>query len=371
MSLKDKNLALFLTDGMSLETWKRIGMLDREIELYKNLASFFNRIYIITYGNKEELDYQSRLTDNIKILYKNINCPNFVYQFFIPFRFNNFLKNCDLLKTNQLYGSIPAIISKLLHPQNKLIIRCGYVASRSAKFHKKKFSLRIYTYILEYIAYRLSNKAFITTEENANYLIKKYRFLKKKLEILNNSIRTEIFKPLIVEKKYDIGYVGRLDRDKNLLNLLKAAKDLGLKLCFIGQGKEKGNLLNFAEENNIDLTVINRVDNYELPKYYNQFRIFVFPSLHEGNPKTLLEAMSCGIPVIGCNVIGVKNIIKRGFNGLLSETDAKSLKEKMKLLLDKETLREKFSANEREYIENHYAFNILLKKELDIYEKIN
>ncbi len=369
MNLKDKNLALFLTDGMSLQKWQEIGMLEREIAPYNYLADHFNHIYIFSYGGSEDLKLGNKLKDNISVVLKKSSLSNSLYQFILPFSHRNILSQCHVYKTNQIYGSIPAVLSKIFFRNKCLVIRSGYVASLNAKLYKKNFFKKLEINIIEWLAYRLSNIALIPTQELSEYLIQRYSFLKNKLFILNNSIDTEIFKPLDSEKKYDIGYVGRLNAAKNLINLLEAIKGQGYKACFIGQGEEKASLKKYAQENSIDLEFIDKVNNYDLPKYYNAFKVYAFPSLHEGNPKTLLEAMSCGLPIVGCDVIGVNNIIKDRKNGLLSRPDASSLKEKIVHLLSNQSLMNELGQQARRFIKQNYDFSIIINKELDIYNK--
>lgn len=361
-----------MTKGMSLQIWHTVGVFEREIAGYIELAKRFNKIFIISYGDSIEKQFQNKLPENIEILYKSGKFRNLFYQFLIPFRFRNQLRQCDFLKTNQIYGSLPAILARIFFRRPKLIVRSGYIASLNAFLYKKSFLNRLLTNALEYLAYRLCNKAFITTKENRDFLVKKYPFLGKKISILNNGIDIDIFKPIETEKIYDIGYVGRLNKDKNLLNLLKAAKRLNLKICFVGRGEEKDNLEKFAQTNNISLKIIDCVENYKLPPFYNQCRIFVFPSLHEGNPKALLEAMACELPVIGCNVVGVKNIIKNGINGLLINPDADSLKKAI-IRMSKEDagLKSRITSNAGKFIKKNYNFHTIIGKETNFYEKSN
>ncbi|MBU0707871.1 glycosyltransferase [Patescibacteria group bacterium] len=369
MNLKNKNLALFLTDGMSLHKWHEIGMLEREIAPYNYLADFFDHIYIFSYGGSEDLQYNNQLKNNVSVVIKKSTVSNSLYQLTLPFLYRKLLSKCQFYKTNQIYGSIPAIISKILFRKNILVIRSGYIATLNAKLYKKTFYKRAMINMIEWLAYNLCNISFIPTKENADYLINRYGFLKKKLFTLNNSINIEIFKPINCEKKYDIGYVGRLNADKNLLNLLEAIKDSGYKVCFIGRGEEKDSLEKYAQENSIDLEFIDKVNNYDLPKYYSAFKIYAFPSLHEGNPKTLLEAMACGLPIVGCDVIGVNNIIKDGKNGLLSRPDASNLKEKIVHLMSNQSLMNDLGQQARQFIKQNYDFSIIINKELDIYNK--
>lgn len=370
MTLKNKNLAFFFTKGISLKIWDDVGMLEREVAPYNLLAEKFNKIYFFTYGNKTELKYKKYLADDIEIVYKKSRLPDVIYQLVLPFKFRKILKDCDFLKTNQIDGSLSAAISKILYKKSKLIIRSGYIASLNAKFYKSSLFFRFYINIVEWFGYRICDKAFIPAKDNYDYLIKKYSFLKKKLITKNNSINTDIFKPLSVERKYDIGYVGRLNKDKNLISLLRAVKDLNLKLCFIGQGDEKQDLLDFTRGNNVNLTIIDRVNNYRLPFYYNSFKYYVFPSLHEGNPKTLLEAMGCGLPVVGCNVVGVNNLIVNNKTGLLSNINSDSLKNNILTLINDRKLQKRLGENARRFILENYSLDKLIKKEIKIYETL-
>jgi glycosyltransferase involved in cell wall biosynthesis len=70
------------------------------------------------------------------------------------------------------------------------------------------------------------------------------------------------------------------------------------------------------------------VPNNEMPAVLNRYRYYILPSLHEGMPKTLLEAMACGLVCIGTDVEGINNIIEDNVNGCLAKgTDPQFLAE--------------------------------------------
>jgi glycosyltransferase involved in cell wall biosynthesis len=78
--------------------------------------------------------------------------------------------------------------------------------------------------------------------------------------------------------------------------------------------------------------------NQLLPDELNVSEIFILPSLYEGNPKALIEAMACGKPVIGTKVTGIKELILHGETGLLCDPDIDSIRETIKnLLIDQKT----------------------------------
>jgi hypothetical protein len=60
---KAKELILFFTRGISLQTWEEIGMMDREIEIYKRLLPFVGSISFLTYGSEKDLAFAPRLDD--------------------------------------------------------------------------------------------------------------------------------------------------------------------------------------------------------------------------------------------------------------------------------------------------------------------
>ena len=367
MNLSKATLALFLTGGSSLSAWDKVGLLDREIAPYNKLAKQFGHIYIISYGDETELRFRPRLAKNISILYKKNRLPSLLFQLILPFKYRVILRGCQIYKTNQIYGSLPALISKIIY-HGKLVIRSGYIASLNASLYKRSLVKRWYTNCLEYWAYRLCDLALITTAENAEFLIRRYTFLKKRLKIVNNSIDSGLFRPMAITKKFDIGYVGRLEKDKNLVNLLQAVSGSRLTVCFIGQGPEKKRLLEIANEHHINFTQIDRVDNHKLPEHYNQFKVFVFPSLHEGNPKSLLEAMACALPVVGCDVVGVNNLIQNNINGILTSTNTDGIRQAVdKMFLDKQ-INLNLGRAARAYVVRQYDIDDIIKKESNLYQ---
>ena len=100
--------------------------------------------------------------------------------------------------------------------------------------------------------------------------------------------------------------------------------------------------------------------NIELVSYYQKCKIYVQPSHYEGNPKTILEAMSCGCCVIAKDVPGVREVINKN-NGILIKEDSK-LNNAMKSLLKNDSKRIKLGNNAREYIKSHNDIKIVFPK---------
>ncbi|MCD6317898.1 glycosyltransferase family 4 protein [Candidatus Aerophobetes bacterium] len=377
--LKNKTLALFFTFNVSLKTWHDVGMINREVTLYNKLSNYLKHIYFFTYGGKEDLKFKNYLSENITILpvpfIHTSRSPKWflplmlAYSFLLPFIHYKILKNVDILKTNQMSGSWSAVIAKILL-RKKLIVRTGYtwslfVGRNNPKSWKKKIVKAI-----ERFSYYFADGVIVSSNNDLEYLRNNYRLNGYQI-IIPNYIDTDVFKPLNIQKKKgSICFVGRLDKQKNLFSLLEAMVGLPYTLTIVGSGPLRENLEKYAKEKELNVEFLGNIPNSELPKILNQHEIFILPSLYEGMPKALLEAMACGLPVIGTNVEGIKEVIKHEENGYLCETDANSIKEAIRKVLDNKKLQEKIGKNARQTIVNNFSLKNILKKEIIIYEAL-
>jgi len=369
-SLKQEILALLFTRGVSLKTWEKVGNLDREIKPYKELAKYFNEIYFFTYGGKEELKYQKLFSENIKIFPKKWTLLSTLYNLFLPFLYRNELKKVDILKTNQMLGSWAGVVAKWLY-KKKLVVRCGYEWLNFLENQKKSLWKRVAVKFIEKIAYRNADKIILTSEKDKNFIVKRFKIKPEKITVIPNYIDTDLFKPLSIPKeKNSIIFVGRLEKEKNLFNLIEAITTLPINLVIIGNGSLKEKLKNFAKEKNAKVEFKENIPNEKLPEELNKSEIFILPSFYEGCPKALLEAMACGLLCIGTNVEGIKEIIQHKENGYLCEPDAKSIKKAILEVLNDKDLQEKISQNARKTILEKFSLEKILEKEIKIYQSL-
>lgn len=95
--------------------------------------------------------------------------------------------------------------------------------------------------------------------------------------------------------------------------------------------------------------------------------VFVLPSTRDASPRTVREAMACGLPCIVSNIPGSRDLIEPGRTGLLSEPgSAESLAENIRLLMENEPLRKAFGEASRERIVRDFPMG----RYVDLYEKI-
>jgi len=226
----------------------------------------------------------------------------------------------DVFKTNQMDGSWSAVLAKWLH-RKPLMVRTGYTWSLLIKKHDvPKYKQRLIR-IIEHFAYSNATIATVTSERQAHYISERYSVSGENVQVIPNYIDTQLFAPRESANKYAgrIVFVGRLNEEKNLFNLIKAIAQTGLILDICGKGELRDKLEAWAKRLNAKVNFMGVVPNNELPHVLNRYRYYILPSFHEGMPKSLLEAMACGLVCIGTNVEGINEIIEDGVNGYLAK----------------------------------------------------
>ena len=141
-----------------------------------------------------------------------------------------------------------------------------------------------------------------------------------------------------------VGYVGRLSPQKGLSYLLGAAARLATKrnvyFVLIGEGELRAELEQQVRGQALDERVFLLGRRDDVPDLLQELDIVVLPSVREGTPMVLLEAMGVGRPVVASDVGGVKDVIEHGRTGLIVQpTDVPALAQAIARLVDDEPER--------------------------------
>ena len=154
-----------------------------------------------------------------------------------------------------------------------------------------------------------------------------------------------------------IGIVANLKTNKNHIYLLEAFREVlneidSVKLLIIGGGDENDpdnseyDLRRYVQENGLNNHVFFLGYRSDIPEILSILDIFCLTSIKEGLPISLIEAMATGIPVIGTDVEGIRNVIIPNENGFLVHLgDVNGLKDALLTLLKDDILRHKFGKN--------------------------
>lgn len=241
-----------------------------------------------------------------------------------------------------------------------------------------------------HVIYALQNADAVTT--NANTLARKAKaFVDREIHIIPNGIDTERFKPMDknevlaetlgveCQKSKVIGFVGELREKKGLATLFSGyaqiAKTVPVSLLIVGEvreGEDKKYFEEFKSTNpQLPITITGHVPHKDLPAYYSLMDVFVHPSLRDGMPNAVLEAMACGKPVIATPVGGVPDLIKDGKNGVLVKVnDAGMLAGQILNLFENAETGKTLGRHARESILDQFAPEKELQANLSIYRQL-
>jgi sugar transferase (PEP-CTERM/EpsH1 system associated) len=201
----------------------------------------------------------------------------------------------------------------------------------------------------------------------------------KKIVFIRNGIDTNHFIPAQVpvdsSKEVHFVNVARLDPVKNHRLLLDAFQELttkhpNLRLSIAGEGSLRQELQNRIDHSGLTgkVQLLGSVD--QVVKLYQQSSVFVLTSVAEGTPMTVLEAMSCGLPVIATRVGGVADLVEDQVTGYLVDSgNREQLEKKMQAYICKPELRERHGQIARETAVRELDATIADKEYINLYNR--
>jgi glycosyltransferase involved in cell wall biosynthesis len=304
----------------------------------------FQKLYLITGGfsvpDTEKVQVIGKrkgwiVTDSIiKRIYRNI-----LAQWRSSIDLIKIVRHCDLII---LYSGtscyvIPALIGKLCRKNVILVHQGSYSNPFRIAYGKRWLGLGILFYralwLLEETVFHLVDK--IVMESKSVIKFSKLDGYRKKLCLGDYCyIDTDVFKieKGLSERKKIVGYMGQFIEIKGVESLAKAVplilvEDSDIQFVLIGKIGSTMVSSRIEQElkrtNTYDkVTIMSRVHPRTVPNFLNEMRLFVLPSLGEGLPGVVRQAMACGTPVLATPVGGVPDLIKDGESGFIMEDNS-------------------------------------------------
>jgi glycosyltransferase involved in cell wall biosynthesis len=197
------------------------------------------------------------------------------------------------------------------------------------------------------------------------------------VRVIHNGINVELFKPIpTIRKEYDLIWIGRYVPGKDAEFLINVIAELKkemktLKVLMIGSGPLKNSIEKKALNMDLGSTIhfIEKVSNDEIPLYLNKSRIFTLSSLEEGFPRTVLEAMACGLPVV-CSYLPQLQDLVDDCGILVPTKDIAFFVNAVAKLLNDPDLAEKFGRNAHIKVHEKYSWDDTVNKTLQLYEEM-
>lgn len=327
----------FFYDGNKMLVYKQTGQLFEALSQEFYLEAFHFKI------KKDDIDSLADFDLNslpIKITSISVSPQKLVNYFLAYYKlFRRIIKSdiVYLFYPNSFY--LGAIFSFLLQKPYGIYIRGEKgINSKVSQFifKKAKFVLTVSPKFSNEI--RLFNQDVLTIKPMISY-----------------DIKEGLAKRDLVKKEISVLFVGRIEYDKGVFELVDAFKLLiaesktKLKLNLVGDGKSLHEVKRLIEVNNLEdsVNVLGPVyDKEKLKDIYLSNDIFILPTHHEGFPRVLYEAMIFKIPIITTFVGTISNLMKDGFNCLeIPVKNSNGIKEKLEALINDENLRVKLINN--------------------------
>jgi L-malate glycosyltransferase len=239
-----------------------------------------------------------------------------------------------------------------------------------------------------HVMYALQNASAVTT--NASLLrVKAQAFIDREIFLIPNGIDTKLFRPmernaalaqtLGIADEPTIGFVGELRQKKGLTTLLIAyaqiAKNHPSRLLIVGDVRSGEDQKIFDEMKTSiptsKITVTGYVSNSDLPSYYSLMDVVVHPSLRDGMPNVLLEAMACEKTVIATPVGGALDVIEDCKNGrMVPIDDVHSLTTILQELLSDRSQRNQLGTSARRTVQSRFTYRNELDGNLAVYRNL-
>jgi len=184
--------------------------------------------------------------------------------------------------------------------------------------------------------------------------------------------------PSLTSKPFTIGFAGRLVEEKGLFVLLEAVRQLegDWQLHILGWGPLENDLRQRAQHYGIDpqVTLEGKRPSSQMPDFYRQIDVLVLPSLTQSNWKeqfgrVLIEAMACGVPVIGSDSGEIPNVI--GNAGIVfPEGDSQALAAHLRHLRDALQERRALGQQARQRVIENYTHRNVAHQTAETYRSL-
>jgi glycosyltransferase involved in cell wall biosynthesis len=219
-------------------------------------------------------------------------------------------------------------------------------------------------------------------------LIRERKISADKISIIYNGVELDQYNPelyspsegrlsLGIKDDYPIvGTIGRLVYQKGLPYFLEAAARVyfhnkEVRFVIIGHGSEEASLKNLADSLGITHACTFAGQRFDIDRLLSAFDIFVLPSLLEGLPRVVIEAMAMARPIIATDIDGVREQITNNQTGLLVKpADSKLLAKAIMEILDDEQKANSLARKARKQAEQKFDLKLTINKVENLYQEL-
>ena len=315
----------------------------------------------------------------VKVTY--LNTDSVLYNLTAIFRVLKILKcqRPDILHTSLFYSNFFGRMAALFLFRGRPVV----ITEERSMYTEKRF----YHILIDNLLERMTDKIIACSRSVIDFTVRQERIPENKFYLIYNAVDSDRFNVReskgeikkryhIPETDFVIGTVGSVIPKKGHKFLIEACGDLvkeipNLKVIIAGGGENRRDLEGLARITGIAQKVQFFDFGNEIPELMKVMDVFVLPSLQEGFPRTLIEAMYMGIAVCASNISGIPEIVRDGENGfLLDPGDPAAITKKIISLYADANLRNRLGSNARKTIESGYLPRDYLESLEGLYSKL-
>lgn len=369
------------------------GVSTSVLMLKQGLEKLGHEVFVVTV-NDEAFSYKKE--DNVlKIPSFPVGIMNFRQSGIYPLRALKIIKkwNLDIIHTHTEFsiGTFARLVSKqfnipLVHTYHTMYEEYIYYITKG---YFDSASKKLVEYLTLFLCDKTIDELIVPTEKTKNLFKEKYK-VKRDVHVIPTGIDVSRFyneninKDEVLELKKELGiktrnfnilYVGRIAKEKNIEFLIENFKNVLKKVRFckmyiVGDGPDIKDLIELTHKNKLDdkIVFVGKVPWEDVPKYYAACDVFVTASTSETQGLTVLEAMAASKPVVAIKDESFELVIDNGKDGLLFKNEKEYVECIYKLYKDKKFYNEiKVAARKKS---NLYSSDMYAKNVLKIYKKV-
>jgi len=192
-----------------------------------------------------------------------------------------------------------------------------------------------------------------------------------------NSFQQPAHDPVLsfCNKGFTVGSIGRLSQEKGYHFLIEAICNLvegglNIRLVILGEGSERRSLQTLVNKRALNHCIILPGYKDKARYYIPHFDVFVLPSLTEGSPITILEAMQAGTPIIASEVGNIPEILDYGNAGItVKPSDSQPLADAIALIYHHSTVGKELAQKAKTIVTSKHSSKIMARKYQQVYEQ--
>lgn len=268
---------------------------------------------------------------------------------------------------------LPMFLAKLT---NRKVIIFAAAQVHATSLEHKSFKQKFLAGVLELVkrgAFTFSDR-IIVESESLIYWLNLSEYVNK-IHVGPTFVDINVFRPQrnANNRKNLVGYIGILSESKGVKQIVKSIplvleKYPRVEFFIGGTGpcypEIRQMILDYKLSGKVELT--GWIPNSEVPEYLNRLKLLVLPSVSEGLPNIVIEAMACGTPVLATSVGAIPDIIRDGENGFIMENNSpECIARNIIRVLGFENLK-KISENARHLVGREYCYRAAVERYLKL-----